>query len=74
MPWPLFLACLPGVLLGSICGPHIARLLGPQTIMVVFAFFLLADVTKSVLGFADVFDDSCNAQCVDVDPSSGQMQ
>jgi len=74
VPFPLFLACLPGILLGSICGPHIARIAGPRNIIIVFAAFLALDVLKSVLGFADVpgfAEDNCihTPQCSYLDDS-----
>lgn len=53
VPYELWLAVLPGILIGSLIGPVINAAIGPRNIMIIFAIFLLFDAGYNIYNFID---------------------
>lgn len=48
-PWELWLLVLPGLLLGSMIGPFVNKLVGPRRILIAFVVLLFADAIKIIV-------------------------
>merc|ERR1719152_345458 len=53
------LAVLPGILVGSIVGPWIAKTVGAKTVMWIFCIFLAANIFEDALVVSGVTHGSC---------------
>jgi len=48
VPYELWLAVLPGTMLGSLIGPKINAFVGPRNIMIIFVIFLIFDIVFNI--------------------------
>lgn len=53
VPYELWLAVLPGILIGSLVGPMINAAIGPRNVMIIFSIFLLFDAGYNIYNFVD---------------------
>jgi len=59
LPIAMWVAVLPGILVGSIVGPWIAKTVGAKTVMWAFCFFLAANIFEDVLVVSGVLHGTC---------------
>ena len=64
LPVQLWLAGLPGILIGSIVGPKINQLLGPRRVMLVFCVLLAFEAMRSLARAINGQGDACVSQCL----------
>ena len=61
IPIDLWLMTMPGVFLGSLFGPTIARLLGARTVIWLFCLCLVGDTVENSLRLSGIVGDTCQA-------------
>jgi len=64
LPFELWISVLPGIFLGSVCGPWIAKTVGSRTIMWLFCAFLLVDVVENCMLVSGALGDGCSSSSI----------
>jgi len=59
VPIDLWLMTLPGVFLGSLFGPTVARFLGARNVIWIFTLFLIVDAAENTLKLAGQMGETC---------------
>ena len=68
IPIGLWIVGLPGILVGSILGPQLNKLVGSRNILLAFALMLLCEGAKNTYDFVIGWDALCDAQLMTCTP------